>query len=670
MNTPGITDIVKRSLFSVFDELNLSTEAWFQKTKIMTTGRRRYAEFIASDVGRFPLFGTTFSASVEDSYVNMNLSTEIDREIYKSIEKIERSLRREKSGGVGTGRSSKTRFSPSEALEATETNLALLGSAGSGKTTAFRHLAVSIARGQIVRGKHRIPIYLAVRDMASEERGIAEAAIEVLEMLDVKVADRLFEALMASGRVVLFVDGLDETTEEHQSQVLREFSKLSSRYRQAILCVSARPYSLSVGLASVTKWETLPLAPEDRLKFVEKWFENVDRAKGRRLMDECRDRPELLDLGSNPLLLSIVCALFNNDLQIPSDSDELYERVIQGLLGSWDSFRNIARTTVLASLSVRKRSILVSFLAAALFEKRKIVFSYRDVELTGSIKSAAARMRAEIPSTGKLLHALYSDFGILSERSPGIFSFSHLTIQEYLVARYVVDSREEIRMVVTRRRQKEWFEVIHLVARMLPDAGEFLKILFQNSRVDDPYDVRLLKASWEAEPVCAPEVLKAIMTDLATGMKRILNQYSNSVEFRGGGSGLFVVRKGTSDFWLELWEDYESSYWERFNEHPVLRLQRDGENISPEELSDVEGQVRAKYEEEIDGDELVKLMRCLPGLFSILSSCGLSYKQLKCDHVPLFRALAARGQTAVDRVYFTGEGGRMADGRRLSLHIV
>jgi len=265
-------------------------------------------------------------------------------------------------------------------------------------------------------------------------KGILDAAAEFLEWLEVPESRRVIERLLRSGSCMLLVDGLDETSEEHQRSVIREVLDLRAKYDESLICISSRPFSLSIGLVGFTKWETLPLSSEDRRAFVEKWFDSVDSEKGGRLLEQCKTRPEMLDLGSSPLLLSLVCALYYNDLDVPSDPDELYARSIEGLLGGWDAFRNIARQSILADLSIRRRVILLSWIAAILLENGKLVFSCDDVDQTECLVHAARALRIDPPPSEELLPSLFNDFGILVERSPGLYSFSHLTLHEYLVA--------------------------------------------------------------------------------------------------------------------------------------------------------------------------------------------------------------------------------------------
>jgi predicted NACHT family NTPase len=207
-----------------------------------------------------------------------------------------------------------------------------------------------------------------------------------------------------------------------------------------------------------------------------------------------RGRSGLLDLGTNPLLLSIVCALYYNDLKIPAEPDELYARTVEGLLGAWDAFRNIARDTPIRDLSVRRRAVLMSWISATMFERGKLVFSARDVDDTRVLIRFADSTHTAPLSSDELLTSLYNDFGILIERAPGRFSFSHLTFQEYLTAQYIVDNRREIQ-VLRRRREKTWTEVMRLVAKMLPNANIYMAAVAETTEISSKVDLTFLAAA-------------------------------------------------------------------------------------------------------------------------------------------------------------------------------
>lgn len=526
--TAGVSKAVGRSFSSVFQELHLTTEAWFEKTRLLTVGKRNYVDYMVNVVGVFPLFGTSRTVSVDETYVRVAVAAGLEREKYRPLEQIEEEVMYRQVGRL-LEREDRDGRTPLQALQGQEAGFALIGNAGSGKTTAFRHIALEAARGIKIRKLKRIPFYFAVREMAIRGDLIRKSARDFLAQLGIGEAERVFHRLMLSGAALILLDGLDETDDRHQENLLKELEDLRGRYRSAILCVSARPYSLAVGLAGFEKWETLPLAVPERRSFVKKWFAAVDPNKGKGLLKKCGKKPEILDLGSNPLLLSIVCALYCNDLNLPSDEDELYSRAVEGLVGGWDAFRNIARKTPLARLTIRRRLVLLSWIAATLFDRGKIVFSARDVEATGCIKRAAAATREELPEADELLATLYSDFGILIERAPRLYSFSHLTIHEYLVAQYIVDNRTENSLLTAHWRKKEWFEVTRLVAKMLPRAANFLSQLHEQSRIESGYDMSLLCAVWRTRPVVSMEISLRLWDDLSKQVGKALRGISSRI---------------------------------------------------------------------------------------------------------------------------------------------
>lgn len=524
----GVTDAIKHCFASVFGEINLAGEAWLNKSRLLTIGRDAYADYILKRVGSFPLFGTSRTTTVDDAYVSVRIADEIERDVYRSREMIELSIRQQKAGIV---RVSQMAHDPIAAINGSPTGFALLGPPGSGKTTIFRHIALAAARGQEIRGSRRIAVYLAARDLKRDD-GVVSAIAAFLERLDVAEAVRVTDMLLRAGKLVVLLDGVDETDRLRQQRLLDEFVELQARHSTNVFCISARPLSLSVGLANFKKWETAPLTSSQRLEFAQKWFNTVDRPKGERLIERCAAEPGLLDLGSNPLLLSILCALFHNELDIPSEPDELYDRAIIGLLGGWDAFRNIARETPLGHLSLRKRTLLCSYVAASLFEHGCVAFSTADLDRAGALKDAASAMQVSEFDASEVLHALYDDFGILVERAPDLYSFSHLTLQEFLVAKFVVAQRTEFMLLNSHRTDPRWSEVIRLTAKLLTSADQFMSDLQRGCRLDEYTQVQLLAHAWLGRPICSIDTRLKLMRDLAARIAGAAKNVMDDVEVR------------------------------------------------------------------------------------------------------------------------------------------
>ncbi|MEA3346825.1 MAG: NACHT domain-containing protein, partial [Candidatus Auribacterota bacterium] len=480
------------------------------KNKLLTIGMKKYAEFLAKEVGLFPLFATSKYTSVDNAYVKVSISKEIEKEHYKSRDQITERIKKQKQGQTAYSDKEVEILTPLEAIDKSEDNFSLIGDPGSGKTTAFRFITIFAAKGGQVRGKKRFPIFLAVRDMAIEEKGILETIKEQFELLDIKEPRRVIDRILKSGKCILLIDGLDETKSKHRKKIVSELIKIKSKYSKSIFCVSARPYSMEIGIAGFIKWETLALQLEQRKLFVEKWFDSVNPKKGKRLIKECTTNPGILDLGSNPLLLSLICALYDNDLDIPSEPDELFSRTIEGIFGRWDAFRNIARDTVLGTFSTKKRIIIVSWLAAHLFEENQIVFSVEDVNNTKCLEKLSELFQEEIPETDILLKSLYNDFGIIIERAPNLFSFSHLSLHEYLVAKYIVDNRIESDLIKSHINDGKWQSVFVLIGKLLTQADDFINLFTDKLVLMYPDDFDLISKIIESKPMCSPATLSIV----------------------------------------------------------------------------------------------------------------------------------------------------------------
>jgi hypothetical protein len=184
------------------------------------------------------------------------------------------------------------------------------------------------------------------------------------------------------------------------------------------------------------------------------------------------NRP-IRELAITPILLSLTCAVFHQTGKFYSKRSKLYEEGLELLLEQWDKSREIERDEIYRVLSVERKLELLSHLAVKKFEQEQYVL-FEQTEIEGYIAEFLKIGRRESQA---VLKAIESQHGLLIERSYKVWSFSHLTFQEYLVAKRTIDnfSLEKICLyLINRATKSSWQEVYLLVIEMWKNSNEII----------------------------------------------------------------------------------------------------------------------------------------------------------------------------------------------------
>jgi predicted NACHT family NTPase len=155
----------------------------------------------------------------------------------------------------------------------------------------------------------------------------------------------------------------------------------------------------------------------------------------------------------------------------------LYEQGLDILLRRWDEAKGIQRDKVYRDLDVERKKELLSQVAAIMFERGDYFFEQDKIQryiadylrtLPNAIIDRATLQR----DSEAVLKSIEAQHGLLVERARGIYSFSHLTFQEYFTARYFVESSEPqaLKNLASHITEKRWREVFLLTTEMLPNA--------------------------------------------------------------------------------------------------------------------------------------------------------------------------------------------------------
>jgi len=384
-------------------------------------------------------------------------------------------------------------------------NLFILGKPGAGKTTFLKYITIQAARKQLPQ----IPIFVSLNLWADSKWGKGENAallpfiVDQFDICDFPEADLFIDYLLRKGQALLLFDGLDEVKQEDAQRhrlthLLQVFARKYNKSKHLITCrIAANEYAferfVDVEIADFTQ--------EQIQEYARNWF-GAQEKKFDAFVDELAKpvNQGLAELCNTPLLLSLLCLTFDNDMRFPPSRAELYEDALETLLRKWDSNRSIQRDEIYRELSHKRKLQLLMNIAVPTFQKGELFFRQRDLEkwIVDYLAKLPGAPPADTMDGTALLKAMEAQHSILVERAQGIYSFSHLTFQEYFTARYLAENqgKEETNGMIRRHlTDRRWNEVFLLTASLLNDAEAFVTVLRQatdNIAANEPLLIRLL----------------------------------------------------------------------------------------------------------------------------------------------------------------------------------
>jgi hypothetical protein len=208
-------------------------------------------------------------------------------------------------------------------------NILIEGIAGQGKSIFLRYLSAVEAACS-----NKVPVFIELRRIESGE-SVRSHIVNFLSDLRVDSADEVFDFLVQSGRIVLFLDAFDELDDDVSLSVLKELEHFSSTYDSLKIVVTSRPDSdlkmsrfFRVVKLSDLRRDEYELVIRKLLEYGELAEQLIARVKGA--------GNDIAGVLSTPLLVTLLVLIYKSYQEIPSQMSEFYDSLFQLLLQRHD----------------------------------------------------------------------------------------------------------------------------------------------------------------------------------------------------------------------------------------------------------------------------------------------------------------------------------------------
>ncbi len=456
------------------------------KKEKATKAFRSYLEKLRRHCNALPLAALGGEESSEEDITLDKIYIELDTTQSKELTEEEQRKRK----GKGRWLPGMERNQPVSVMEAASKThrLVLLGEAGAGKSTFAKKLLAM--QSAVLLGETKkpmegfepnlIPVLIVLRDLApklaelnlgnlsgeKQKQVLAGIFLEKIgeDLNNFKTAEFLpaLQETFEQGNILLVLDGLDEVPQDLRGRVRLAVGALIQLHnvKRVIVTSRIRSYTGQAVLQNFQHYTIAPFNEEKIAGFARAWY-NEQHRLGRMHTDQAEKRasnlaeaaitPDLIEMSSNPMMLTSIAIIHQKDIGLPRERVRLYHLIVDVLVSRWQKHKTgeegFAPSPALMAF-LKDDNRLRATLEVLAYEAHRTGNKEADLSRSNALTLLEKAEYLGSPAlASEFLDYVDQRSGLLVGKGgnlerPTSYSFPHRTIQEYLAGCYLIGKRD------------------------------------------------------------------------------------------------------------------------------------------------------------------------------------------------------------------------------------
>ncbi|MDE0019374.1 MAG: NACHT domain-containing protein [Candidatus Poribacteria bacterium] len=229
-----------------------------------------------------------------------------------------------------------------------EQYLMLLGGPGIGKSTFLRKVGLEALKGKNGNFEHQcIPVFLELKRFNEDQIDIEALITREFEICGYPYPAQMTNAALTSGKLLILFDGLDEVPTSNVNNVIHKIGDFVDQYRENRFIASCRIAAYKGGFTRFAEVEMADFDDVQIQTYIKNWFDSTPDEYRRQLHDDmgtanrcwemlnASEHSATKELARNPLLLTLLCTVYDRSQTLSRNRANLYEKALNVFLEEW-----------------------------------------------------------------------------------------------------------------------------------------------------------------------------------------------------------------------------------------------------------------------------------------------------------------------------------------------